>query len=145
MTSGQRRLNTADGFTQHRLQLELVVWIHTTVMKEEARPLYDNNTKPPPWLSSVWPTVLDPPCQSLRAEASEHHGVHRSDTGACQHGRHRQRWHRHVNGHPIPLLDPMALQSVGEVAGGLQQLPVEQTAGRWGWDLNLWSHIQSTD
>ena len=36
-------------------------------------------------------TVLDPPCQRLRAEAGEHHGVHRTDTSTRQHGRYRQR------------------------------------------------------
>lgn len=89
-----------------------------------------------PWKAPVWLTVLDPPCQRLWAEASEHHGVHRSNTGARQHGRHCQRWHWHVNGHPVPLLNPMALQSVGEAAGGLQQLPVGQTAG-WRWNITI--------
>lgn len=71
-------------------------------------------------------TVHDPPSQGLSAESSEDHGVNSPDPGTGQHGCHCQGGHRHVDGHPVPFLDPIPLQGVGKAAGHIQKFPVAQ-------------------
>ena len=48
--------------------------------------------------------------------ASVHHRVHGSDLGRGQHGHHELRDPGHVDGDPVSLLDPHALQHVRELA-----------------------------
>lgn len=77
-------------------------------------------------------TILDAACQSLGAEASKNHCVDSTNASTGQQRRHRQRGHRHVDGHPVPFLDAVALEGVRQTTGCLQQLSVGQKPEKGG-------------
>ena len=72
--------------------------------------------------------VVDAVDQRVRAEATEHDGVRRTDAGARQH-RHRQLGdHRHVDGDAVALLHAERLQRVGELLHLGEQVGIRDRA-----------------
>ena len=59
---------------------------------------------------------------SCGGEAAEHHRVHGADPRAGEHRDDRLGDHRHVDHHPVALLDPEAAQGAGERGHLLEQL-----------------------
>ena len=72
--------------------------------------------------------VLDPGGERLCAVAAEDDGVDGADARAGEHGDDELVDHWHVDGHALPLLDPLRLEHVGELADLLVQLRVRDLA-----------------
>ncbi len=68
--------------------------------------------------------VDDALLQALRRKSAEHHRVRRADARAGLHGDHDLDRHRHVDEHPVALLDAVRLQCVRELAHPVIQLLV---------------------
>ncbi len=66
-----------------------------------------------------------PVLKGLRAESAENDGMDGADAGAGEHGDGQLGDHGHVDGDPVALLDPQALQDVCE----LVHVPVEVPVG----------------
>ena len=58
--------------------------------------------------------IVDAGRQLVRREAAEHHGMHRADARAREHGDHRFRHHGHVENDAIALSDAEVSQDGGE-------------------------------
>ncbi len=68
--------------------------------------------------------VVNSVAQRFGAETPKHHAVGRPNAGAGQHG-DGQLWnHGQVNGYPVALFHPQALEGVGEAANLPIQVPV---------------------
>ena len=61
--------------------------------------------------------VVDAGCELVGREAAEHHGVHRADARAGEHGDHRLWHHRHIEQDTVALLDAKAAQDRGQRPG----------------------------
>ena len=72
--------------------------------------------------------IVDAVAQRLRAEAAEHHAVHRAEAGAGEHGDGQLRHQRHVERDAIALLDAEAAQHVRERVDVAVEVEVGQRA-----------------
>jgi len=72
----------------------------------------------------ISPTVLYPGCQRVRAESRKHNAMNSADSHACQHGRHSQRWVRHVDSHSISLTDAMRAEDVSYLTSHFKETPI---------------------
>ena len=61
--------------------------------------------------------VVDASCELVGREAAEHHGVHRADARAGEHGDRRLWHHRHIEQDSVALLDAEATQDHGQDLG----------------------------
>ena len=77
---------------------------------------------------AIGAAVLQAVLDALRAEAAEHHAVHRADARARQHGDGRLRNHRHVDEHAVAGLDALCLEHIGELAHFHVKLRIGQAA-----------------
>ena len=75
-------------------------------------------------MTALAPGIVDAVAQALGAEPGEDDVVHGADAGAGQHGVDRLQHHRHVDGDPVALADPVVAQDVGQAADFPLELPV---------------------
>ena len=76
--------------------------------------------------------ILDAAGERVRREAAEHHGMHRADARAGEHGVGRLRDHRHIDGDAVAFLDVAVAQHIGEAADLIVQFLVGDFLGFLG-------------
>mmetsp|Transcript_21674 Transcript_21674/g.43506 ORF Transcript_21674/g.43506 Transcript_21674/m.43506 type:complete len:255 (-) Transcript_21674:591-1355(-) len=94
--------------------------IHTPMLPNSVihNPLQRNRLSAPhPHIGSHHHSRLrrrDPRRKSLARKPGKYHGMHRSDSGACQHRHGQLRNHGHVDGDDISFLHSLRFQCVGD-------------------------------
>ncbi len=68
--------------------------------------------------------IENAPRQSVGREAAKHHGVHRANARASQHGISGLGYHRHINGDAVAFGDALRLQHIGKFANVFMQLTI---------------------
>jgi hypothetical protein len=76
------------------------------------------------------PQLADAGGQLGRREAAEHDGVHRPEAGARKHRDDGLGDHRHVDDHPVALLDTQRGERAGERRHPVEQFGVREGARR---------------
>mmetsp|Transcript_5648 Transcript_5648/g.8415 ORF Transcript_5648/g.8415 Transcript_5648/m.8415 type:complete len:223 (-) Transcript_5648:104-772(-) len=67
--------------------------------------------------------------QGIRTKARKYDGMHRANSGTCQHGHGKFRNHGHVDGDLVALLDSLVLQRIGNLGNVLEKFIVGKGLG----------------
>ena len=70
------------------------------------------------------PSALNALLQTFGRKTAKHHRMNRADTRTGLHGNHAFNRHRHVDHHPVTLLNALRSQSIGKRNGARQQLAI---------------------
>ena len=76
--------------------------------------------------------VVDTLGQLRPGKAAEHHGMHRANTRAGQHGDDRLGHHRHIDDNPVAFFDPLIANRPGKPGHPGQELVVGQAGDAMG-------------
>ena len=72
--------------------------------------------------------VVDPSCELVGRETTEHHRVHRADARTGEHGDRRLWYHRHIEEDSVALLDAEVAQDRGQDLGFNLKLAIGERA-----------------